>query len=287
MAATENSDREGTPSTTTAVVSKADVEHAAPKQLVSLWSYLVTDVDPAQANVPLAAYCFMTGYMWVAHIFLRYGPCSHSYCTAMLFLSRRSSFGAVFKPVILRRWVKLKYLILSWVTNLFRIVGYSTRPSFWRRPRSYIPQGWSASIVLLDQFQSWYICHWTNRRSGGGTKTDMAHRWYIHPDSPNYGCCYCILESWTTQYIQLARWPRLDKCINFCWLGLHECKPRRARCTRQTSEHAIRSYRCVLFYIFILLYHIHASCSCIDDRLDWTHVESSSLQVPKGFISRP
>ena len=63
MAATENSDREGTPSTTTAVVSKADVEHAAPKQLVSLWSYLVTDVDPAQANVPLAAYCFMTGYM--------------------------------------------------------------------------------------------------------------------------------------------------------------------------------------------------------------------------------
>lgn len=67
MATTENIDpestKEGTPSTSTAVISKADVEHAAPRQIVSLWSYLVTDVDPAQSTAPLAAYCFMTGYI--------------------------------------------------------------------------------------------------------------------------------------------------------------------------------------------------------------------------------
>jgi hypothetical protein len=46
-----------------AVVSKGDVENAASKQTVSLWSYLMTDVDPAQTTAPLAAYCFMTGYV--------------------------------------------------------------------------------------------------------------------------------------------------------------------------------------------------------------------------------
>ena len=66
MAATENVDpltTKGTPATSTAIASQGDVEHAAPKKTVSLWSYLMADVDPAQTTAPLAAYCFMTGYM--------------------------------------------------------------------------------------------------------------------------------------------------------------------------------------------------------------------------------
>lgn len=68
MAATENiisSTSKGTQSTSTAVtvVSKGDVEHAAVKQTATLRSYLMADVDPAQTTAPLAAYCFMTGFM--------------------------------------------------------------------------------------------------------------------------------------------------------------------------------------------------------------------------------
>ena len=64
MAATENvkpSTMEESPQTP--LSSAVDVEHASLKNRVSLWSYLMTDVDPAQTTAPLAAYCFMTGYM--------------------------------------------------------------------------------------------------------------------------------------------------------------------------------------------------------------------------------
>jgi len=63
MAATENdstSTMKGTKSTSTAV---GDVEHVAVKQTASLRSYLMEDVDPAQSTAPLAAYCFMTGFI--------------------------------------------------------------------------------------------------------------------------------------------------------------------------------------------------------------------------------
>jgi hypothetical protein len=34
----------------------------------SLWTYLMADVDPAQSTGPLAAFCFMTGYMCVSFL---------------------------------------------------------------------------------------------------------------------------------------------------------------------------------------------------------------------------
>ena len=61
MAATEDvspSTMKGTQSLSSAV---RDVE--AVKQTTSLRSYLMADVDPAQTTAPLAAYCFMTGFM--------------------------------------------------------------------------------------------------------------------------------------------------------------------------------------------------------------------------------
>ena len=62
MAATENVSPSTTKGTPTDV---GDVEHVAVnlKQTASLRSYLMADVDPAQTTAPLAAYCFMTGYM--------------------------------------------------------------------------------------------------------------------------------------------------------------------------------------------------------------------------------
>lgn len=47
---------------------KGDVEHAGTKSTVTLWEYLMADVDPAQTTGPLAAYCFMTGYMCVVSV---------------------------------------------------------------------------------------------------------------------------------------------------------------------------------------------------------------------------
>lgn len=35
------------------------------KENESLWTYLTSDVDPAQCTGPLAAYSFMTGFMYV------------------------------------------------------------------------------------------------------------------------------------------------------------------------------------------------------------------------------
>jgi hypothetical protein len=44
-----------------------DAERAEqePSSRWSVWSYLMADVDPAQCTGPLAAFCFMTGYMYV------------------------------------------------------------------------------------------------------------------------------------------------------------------------------------------------------------------------------
>ncbi|KAF8962279.1 hypothetical protein BDZ97DRAFT_1119657 [Flammula alnicola] len=49
-------------SSTTAPL-KGDLERAETKQTMSLWQYLMTDVDPKLTTGPLAAYCFMTGYI--------------------------------------------------------------------------------------------------------------------------------------------------------------------------------------------------------------------------------
>jgi len=43
--------------------SKGDAERAAPNTTLSLWKYLMADVDSSQTTAPLAAYCFMTGYI--------------------------------------------------------------------------------------------------------------------------------------------------------------------------------------------------------------------------------
>jgi len=67
MAITENGSlsttSKGTQPKSTAVVSRGDVEHDAIKQIASLRSYLMADVDPAQTTAPLAAFCFMTGFI--------------------------------------------------------------------------------------------------------------------------------------------------------------------------------------------------------------------------------
>jgi hypothetical protein len=39
-------------------------ERGTPAQ--SLWTHLMADVDPNQSTGPLAAFCFMTGYMCVS-----------------------------------------------------------------------------------------------------------------------------------------------------------------------------------------------------------------------------
>lgn len=43
-----------------------DAERAGRGRTVSLWNYLMTDVDSKETTGPLAAYCFMTGYMYVS-----------------------------------------------------------------------------------------------------------------------------------------------------------------------------------------------------------------------------
>ncbi|KAJ3491217.1 hypothetical protein NLJ89_g11359 [Agrocybe chaxingu] len=40
-----------------------DPERRGPQQVMSLWNYLQAEVDPKQSTVPLAMYCFMTGYV--------------------------------------------------------------------------------------------------------------------------------------------------------------------------------------------------------------------------------
>ncbi|XP_006464009.1 hypothetical protein AGABI2DRAFT_194621 [Agaricus bisporus var. bisporus H97] len=44
--------------------SNTDIERAnQPRKSISLWQYLMLDVDPKETVGPLAAYCFMTGYI--------------------------------------------------------------------------------------------------------------------------------------------------------------------------------------------------------------------------------
>jgi len=44
--------------------TNADPERAlTPTPLQSIWSYLTTDVDPSSSTAPLAAFCFMTGFI--------------------------------------------------------------------------------------------------------------------------------------------------------------------------------------------------------------------------------
>ncbi len=48
--------------------SKEDVERSALNHAGSLWTHLMTEVDPSQATAPLAAFCFMTGFMSVCYL---------------------------------------------------------------------------------------------------------------------------------------------------------------------------------------------------------------------------
>ncbi|KAF9446031.1 hypothetical protein P691DRAFT_804806 [Macrolepiota fuliginosa MF-IS2] len=43
--------------------SDREVESGQQNNTMSLWQYLMQDVDPKQTTAPLAAYCFMTGYI--------------------------------------------------------------------------------------------------------------------------------------------------------------------------------------------------------------------------------
>lgn len=55
----------------------------------SFWAYLQQDVDPAMCTAPLAAFCFMTGFMyglcWTCSVF--------SYLLAMLYRSLQYLYG--------------------------------------------------------------------------------------------------------------------------------------------------------------------------------------------------
>jgi hypothetical protein len=75
-------------------------ERGTPAQ--SLWTHLMADVDPNQSTGPLAAFCFMTGYMCVSF------PPSNLVNErlpnlAMLYLFHLSSYGVVFKLATLSR----------------------------------------------------------------------------------------------------------------------------------------------------------------------------------------
>ncbi|KDR72671.1 hypothetical protein GALMADRAFT_270629 [Galerina marginata CBS 339.88] len=55
--------RSSAQSTMVSTNAKGDLERAGSKDTVTLWTYLMTEVDPAQTTAPLAMYCFMTGYV--------------------------------------------------------------------------------------------------------------------------------------------------------------------------------------------------------------------------------
>lgn len=67
----------------------------------ALWTYLMTDVDPAQSTGPLTAFCFMTGYMCVVQFSSSYPSDfneSLSRNLEMRFPFQPSSYGVGFKP---------------------------------------------------------------------------------------------------------------------------------------------------------------------------------------------
>ncbi|KAG6864182.1 hypothetical protein C0991_011801 [Blastosporella zonata] len=50
-------------SSSTTMSNKGDVEQGSSSSSSSFWSYLNSEVDPEQSTGPLAAFCFMTGYI--------------------------------------------------------------------------------------------------------------------------------------------------------------------------------------------------------------------------------
>jgi len=62
---TDKETREKSGSTTPehATLTNVDVERASVSTPMRIWSYLLTDVDPIKSTIPLAAYCFMTGFI--------------------------------------------------------------------------------------------------------------------------------------------------------------------------------------------------------------------------------
>ncbi|PPR02260.1 hypothetical protein CVT24_011609 [Panaeolus cyanescens] len=60
--ASQTTSRDRSESTST---NPKDIERVQPKQNTSLLHYLNSDVNPAETTWPMAAYCFMTGYMQV------------------------------------------------------------------------------------------------------------------------------------------------------------------------------------------------------------------------------
>ncbi|KAF8643154.1 hypothetical protein AX16_009198 [Volvariella volvacea WC 439] len=77
--------------TMTAEFRRTDAEGGRGVQQKSFWEYLNSDIDPADATGPLAAYCFMTGYIDVisfSAIFVWCGFQTGNFCQLALAIAR-------------------------------------------------------------------------------------------------------------------------------------------------------------------------------------------------------
>jgi hypothetical protein len=172
----------------------------------SLWSYLMADVDPAQCTGPLAAFCFMTGYMYVffpfPSNFFADEPLSQN--SAMRFPSQPSSYGVVFKPATSYRYATPFPVYRSSTLSVIYIVSIgpcsSLRRSPWF-PRPYIPQSRSTSPMFVDRFQPRSI-RWQDRGPDRVCETHLAHRWYSHSSLVHDGCCTRHLEERPVEYCE-------------------------------------------------------------------------------------
>jgi len=98
--------------------SKEDVERST----LNLWTHLMMEVDPLQATAPLAAFCFMTGFMSVCYIYNSNSLLALS--SVMRSPSLPFSYGVGFKLETLPRCASF-VLSLNRLTNLDLISSHS------------------------------------------------------------------------------------------------------------------------------------------------------------------
>lgn len=179
-----------------------------------LQDFLMSEVDPELSTFPLAAYCFMTG--WMCAVLTRLPSFSRDrlvlYRTAMRCPFPPYSFGARSKPATRCRCIVF-FLHLSRPQLLtINYFGYylarpctcAPLPGFSWAPRQLLPHRGQAGTHLTD-YLSFRCLHRPHRRPDRCEDPPMVIPWHVHPGALNNGRRDLALEKWARQPLLVPR----------------------------------------------------------------------------------
>ena len=209
----------------------------------------MTEVDPDRSTIPLAAYCFMTGWMSVS-LSLCHNPVTIA--DTVPSHSDVVSFSAVFVWCAFQTGNTLQVRLsslpsVSKRSDLSPVAGDRSRsplPGSSRPPRHLLPSRRQASTHLIDDLP--FRClSWSHRRPNWCKDAFMAFPWHNSSIALDDGRRDRPMANTSGQrFFQSCR-AVMDEGGHICVFGADKCEHGFARHHGQAFEHAVCDNQCV------------------------------------------